>query len=114
MMGNYPPNLLRSGFRFPLAVVFMATFPGCTEKSQEAVVIGKERIAAHVEGTDYKERESDHEQWVIEIKMKSGMRASAPVDEAQWNALKPGDRVRAKYSQGKYTGTIWAIEIQKE
>ena len=114
MTGNCTTNLLRSVTRLFLALVFVVTFPGCSKESQDAVVIGKEHIPAHVEGTEYKEREMDHEQWWVDVRMKSGLRANAPVDEAQWNALKPGDRVRAKYAEGKYTGTVWAIDIQKE
>lgn len=46
--------------------------------------------------------------------MENHHRTKAPVDETQWNALRVGVRVRAKYSQGNYTGTIWGIEIEKK
>jgi hypothetical protein len=86
---------------------------GCTKATQHAIVIDKAHIAAHVEGTEYKEREMDHEQWLVKVQIENGPKANAPVDQDLWNALKVGDRVRAKYSRGNYTGTIWAIDIEK-
>ena len=114
MTGKSTPDAPPLGARLLVVRMFAVTVSGCSDRSQDAVVIAKEHGAAHVEGTEYKERELDHEQWLVEVRMKSGLRARAPVDEAQWNVLNAGDRVRARYSQGKYTGTVWAIEIEKE
>jgi len=96
------------------AVALIVSCGGCAKKTEQAKIVGKEYIPAHVEGTEYKEREMEHEQWLVEVQMEDGRRTNAPVDEAQWKTLKVGDRVQAKYSQGKYTGTIWGIDIQKE
>lgn len=76
-------------------------------------MIGKEYIPAHVEGTEYQERQTDREQWLIKVEMENGRKADAPVDAEQWKALNVGDRVRADYSEGKYTTTIWAIDLHK-
>ena len=95
-----------------LVLVVMLAF-GCAKKSQKAVVLAKEHIPAHVEGTEYQERQTDHEQWLVKVEMEGGRKAEAPVDEAQWQSLKVGDRVHASYSEGKYTGTIWAIDLRK-
>ena len=86
---------------------------GCAKKGQKAVVIAKEHIPAHVEGTEYQERQTDREQWLVKVEMEGGRKAEAPVDEAQWKSLKVGDRVHASYSEGKHTGTIWAIELRQ-
>ena len=93
-------------------LVVMLTY-GCTKKSQKAVVIAKDHIPAHVEGTEYQERQTDREQWWVKVEMENRREADAPVDEAQWQSLKVGDRVEASYSEGKHTGTIWAIELRK-
>ena len=101
--------LLRSALS--ISVVMLGF--GCAKKSQDAVVIDKQHIPAHVEGTEYAERQTDREQWWVKIEMAGGRKAEAPVDEAQYQSLKIGDHVRANYSEGNYTGTIWAIELRK-
>jgi hypothetical protein len=93
-------------------LVVMLAF-GCAKKSQKAVVIAKDYIPAHIEGTEYQERQTDREQWLVKVEMEGGRKADAPVDKVQWESLKVGDRVHASYSEGKHTGTIWAIELRK-
>ena len=92
--------------------VVMLVF-GCVKKSQKAVVIAKQHIPAHVEGTEYQERQTDREQWLVKVEMEDWRKAEAPVEKAQWESLKVGDPVHASYSEGKHTGTIWAIELRK-
>lgn len=113
-MNSTPIKL--NGILVPFSGVLLSALllVGCTKKTHDAVVVGKEHIAAHVEGTGYKEREMDHEQWLVKIQIENGPKANAPVEQDQWISLKVGDRVRAKYSQGDYTGTIWAIDIVKQ
>lgn len=106
--------LLFSFSRSLLIFGLMSLTSGCSKKTQDAVVVAKEHIAAHIPGTEYKEREMDHEQWLVEVQLESGRKTNAPVDEVQWNALKVGDRVQANYSQADYTGTIWGIDIRKK
>ncbi len=96
---------------FILALALLTA--GCTKKSQSAVVISKDYIPAHVEGTEYQERQTDKEQWWVMIEMTNGRKADAPVDAELWKALKVGERVRADYSEGNHTGTIWGIELHK-
>ena len=76
-------------------------------------MIAKEHIPAHVEGTELRERQTHHEQWLVDIKMADGRRATASLDEAEWKTFQVGDRVRADYNQGSYTGTVWYVEIHK-
>ena len=99
---------------FFLGIVLVLMGSGCTKKGQRAVVMAKQHIPAHVAGTEYKEREMDHEQWLVTVEMEDRQTKDAPVEKEQYDALKVGDRVRAKYSQGNYTHTIWAIDIEKE
>ena len=32
-------------------------------------------------------------------------------DKLHWDKVKVGDRIKVSYRQGKYTGTVWAAEI---
>ena len=100
----------------PQSVLFVSAVMlafGCAKKSQKAVVIAKDHIPAHVEGTEYQERQTDREQWLVKVEMENGRKAEAPVEKAQWESLKVGDSVHASYSEGKHTGTIWAIDLRK-
>ena len=60
----------------------------CAKKSQKAVVIAKDHTPAHVEGTEYQERQTDREQWLVKVEMENGRKAEAPVDKPQWDSLK--------------------------
>jgi hypothetical protein len=106
-----PLNLLLRPAAITCALLGVAS---CAKKSQNAVVVAKEHIPAHVEGTPYQEREMDREQWLVKIQFEGGRTTSAPVDAEQWKTLNVGDRVVAQYSEGKHTGTIWAIEVRKQ
>jgi len=35
-----------------------------------------------------------------------------PADRAKWGKLRENDRVKVRYRAGKYTGTVWAAEIE--
>ncbi len=86
---------------------------GCTKKSQPAVVLSKDYIPAHVEGTPYQERQVDRERWLVRVEMEDGRKADADIDADLWQTLKVGDRVRAEYTQGNYTGSIWTCDLRR-
>jgi len=77
------------------------------------VVIAKDYIPARVEGAEYQERQTDHDRWLVRIEMTNGRKAEADLEPEQWKALNIGDRVRAHYAEGKYTGTIWTVELHQ-
>jgi hypothetical protein len=87
---------------------------GCEKKSGEAVVIGKDYVAAVKEGEEIKdERATNHEQWIVKVRMRdNGRRIEVRADQAQWEKLHENDRVKVTYRVGKYTGTVWAAEIK--
>jgi hypothetical protein len=52
------------------------------------------------------------EQWRIKVRMVGDGRGfTVRAEKAQFERLKVGDRVKVRYSQGKYTGTVWGAEI---
>ena len=87
---------------------------GCEKKAGEAVVIGKDCVAAVKEGEEIKdERATNHEQWIVKIRMRdNGRRIQVHTDRAQWEKLRENDRVKVTYRVGKYTGTVWDSEIE--
>jgi hypothetical protein len=54
-----------------------------------------------------------HEQWIVKVRMvDNGRTFQVPADQARWEKLRENDRVKVKYRTGKYTGTVWAAEIE--
>jgi len=39
-------------------------------------------------------------------------RFNIPIDRAHYDKVTIGDRIKVKYREGKYTGTVWGAEIE--
>jgi hypothetical protein len=64
-------------------------------------------------GTSRDPRALNHEQWIVKVRMvDNGRTFQVPADQARWEKLRENDRVKVKYRTGKYTGTVWAAEIE--
>ena len=67
----------------------------------------------NVRGTGKDPRAGHHEQWIVKVEMNSGgRRFNVQTDQARWEKLTIGDHVEVSYREGKYTGTVWAAEIE--
>ncbi len=54
-----------------------------------------------------------HEQWIVKVRMlDNGRTFQVPADQAKWEKLRENDRIKVRYRTGKYTGTVWATEIE--
>ena len=97
-----------------VALLLMTGVGGCEKKSGDAVVIGKNYVAAVKQGEEIKdERATNHEQWIVKVRMlDNGRTVEAHVDRGQWEKLRESDRVKVAYRVGKYTGTVWDAEIE--
>jgi hypothetical protein len=66
-----------------------------------------------VRGTSRDPRALSHEQWIVKVRMlDNGRTFQVPADQAKWEKLRENDRVKVRYRTGKYTGTVWAAEIE--
>jgi len=66
-----------------------------------------------VRGTSRDPRALQHEQWIVKVRMlDNGRTFQVPADQAKWEKLRENDRVKVRYRTGKYTGTVWATEIE--
>ena len=66
-----------------------------------------------VRGTSRDPRALKHEQWIVKVRMlDNGRTFQVPADQAKWEKLRENDRVKVRYRTGKYTGTVWAAEIE--
>ena len=99
---------------YVVALLLLLVLGGCEKKSGDAVVVGKDYVAAMKQGEEVKdERATNHEQWIVEVRMLDNSRAiSVLADRGQWERLRENDRVKVAYRMGKYTGTIWDAEIK--
>ena len=64
-------------------------------------------------GTSRDPRALKHEQWIVQVRMlDNGRTFQVPADQRKWEKLRESDRVKVRYRTGKYTGTVWAAEIE--
>jgi hypothetical protein len=64
-------------------------------------------------GTGRDPRALKDEQWLVKVRMlDDGRRIQVHADRAQFEKLHENDRVKVRYRTGKYTGTVWAAEIE--
>ena len=64
-------------------------------------------------GTSRDPRALTHEQWIVKVRMlDNGRTFQVPADQVKWEKLRENDRVKVRYRTGKYTGTVWAAEIE--
>jgi hypothetical protein len=93
--------------------LFTMSLVACEKKSGNAVVIGKDYVAAVKQGEEIKdERATNHDQWIVKVRMRdNGRTIEVRADRAQWEKLRENDQVKVTYRTGKYTGTVWSAEI---
>jgi hypothetical protein len=66
-----------------------------------------------VRGTGRDPRALKTEQWLVKVRMlDNGRTFHVPTDQSKWEKLRENDRVKVRYRTGKYTGTVWAAEIE--
>jgi hypothetical protein len=74
----------------------------------DGIVMKKE-----VRGTSKDPRAGTEETWLVKVEMVEVSRAfNIHTDRAHYEKVKVGDRIKVRYSEGKYTGTVWGSEIE--
>jgi hypothetical protein len=70
-------------------------------------------MKSEARGTSRDPRALKDEQWIVKVRMlDNGRTFQIPADQAKWRKLRENDRVKVRYRTGKYTGTVWAAEIE--
>jgi hypothetical protein len=70
-------------------------------------------MKAEARGTNRDPRALKHEQWIVKVRiLGDGRTFQVPADQAKFEKLRENDRVKVRYRTGKYTGTVWAAEIE--
>jgi hypothetical protein len=66
-----------------------------------------------VRGTSRDPRALQHEQWLVKVRMlDNGRTFQVAADQGKWEELREKGPIKVKYRKGKYTGTVWAAEIE--
>lgn len=95
--------------------------PGTDELAsyKEAAPLGEDEIEVDTyvmkkdaRGTSRDPRAMIDEQWIVRVRMIAGRRIRIHTDQAHWDKVKIGDQINVSYHEGKYTGTVWAAEIE--
>jgi hypothetical protein len=70
-------------------------------------------IKKDVQGTSKDPRaQPGLEQWRISVRLAEGGRSlTVRAKQTQFKRLNVGDRVKVRYSEGDYTGTVWSAQI---
>ncbi len=68
-----------------------------------------------VRGTARDPRALSGPQWLVKVRLVAdGRMFNVPATEAQFEKVKPGDRIWISYRRGKYSGTVWAASIEEK
>jgi hypothetical protein len=80
--------------------------------ADDEIAVDGHVMKAEVRGTNRDPRALKDEQWIVKVRMvDNGRTFQVSADQAQWEKLRENDRVKVRYRTGKYTGSVWAAEI---
>jgi hypothetical protein len=82
------------------------------ELAEDEIVVDTYVMKKDARGTSRDPRATSDEQWIVQVQMIGGPRIKVQTDKAHWDKVKIGDQINVSYREGKYTGTIWASEIE--
>jgi hypothetical protein len=81
--------------------------------ADDEIAVDGYAMKPEVRGTSHDPRALKDEQWLVKVRILDGGRTlQVPADQAKWEKLRENDRVKVRYRTGKYTGTVWAAEIE--
>jgi hypothetical protein len=83
------------------------------ELAEDEIEVDTYVMKKDARGTSRDPRAMTDEQWIVRVQMVADLRRiKVQTDKAHWDKAKVGDRVNVSYRQGKYTGTVWAADIE--
>jgi hypothetical protein len=66
-----------------------------------------------VRGTSKDPRAGSEEKWLVKVRLAEGGRwINIHTDRAHYEKAEVGDRIKVRYKEGNYTGTVWSAEIE--
>jgi hypothetical protein len=87
--------------------------PVQTELAPDEIVVETYVMKKNVRGTGKDPRASSQEKWLMKIEMiQDRRRFTLLADRAHFLKYKVGDKMRVRYKEGNYTGTVWDSQIE--
>lgn len=87
--------------------------PVQAELAPDEIVVDTYVMKKNVRGTAKDPRASSQEKWLMKVEMiQDRRRFTILADRARFLKYKAGDRVRVRYKEGNYSGTIWDSQIE--
>jgi hypothetical protein len=87
--------------------------PVIREMAPDEIDVGGIVMKKDVRGTSRDPRAGTEEKWLVRVEMIEVSRAfNIYTDRAHYEKVKVGDRIKVRYSEGNYTGTVWGSEIE--
>jgi hypothetical protein len=87
--------------------------PVQAELAPDEIVVDTYVMKKSVRGTGKDPRASSQEKWLMKVEMiQDRCRFTILADRARFLKYKVGDKVRVRYKEGNYTGTVWDSEIE--
>jgi hypothetical protein len=81
--------------------------------SDDEIDVDGHVMKPELRGTSRDPRALKDEQWLVKVRMlDNGRTFQVPADQSQWQRLRENDKVKVRYRIGKYTGTVWAAELE--
>jgi hypothetical protein len=89
-----------------------STEPLQTELAPDEIVVDTHVMKKNVRGTGKDPRASSLEKWLMKVEtVQDHRRFTILADRAHFLKYKVGERVRVRYKEGNYTGTVWDSEF---
>ena len=83
------------------------------ELAEDEIEVDSYVMKKDVRGTSRDPRARPDEQWIVNVQMIEDLRRiKVQTDNAHFDKVKVGDRIKVSYRQGKYTGTVWSADIE--
>jgi hypothetical protein len=81
--------------------------------SDDEIAVDGYVMKPEVRGTSRDPRALKNEQWLVKVRMlDNGRTFQVPAAQTKWEKLRENDCVKVRYRTGKYTGAVWAAEIE--
>jgi len=90
----------------------VVTYEEAREMAEDEIDVDGYVMKKDARGTSRDPRAMTDEQWIVRVQMVADLqRIKVQTDKARYDKVKVGDRIKVSYRKGKYTGTVWASEI---
>lgn len=87
--------------------------PQIREMAPDEIDVNGVVMKAAVRGTEHDPRALTHEQWIVRVRTSDrGLDLKVYADQAEYERMHIGDRVKIVYRVGKYTGTVWGVDFE--